>query len=886
MTMTGTIVSHYRLVEQIGSGGMGVVYKAHDVRLDRPVALKFVSDAIAADPAMLQRFEREARAASALNHPGICTIYEIDVADGRTFIAMELLEGASLDTRIESGRLPIETVLDLGIEIADALQAAHAKGILHRDVKPANIFVTREGRAKLLDFGLAKMNRPDEDGVGLRTTVAPFASSGGTIVGTAAFMSPEQALGRPIDPRSDLFSFGLVIYEMATGRHAFTAGASTLLDAILHAQPPPPSSIAADLPIELDRIVDKALEKDPEVRYQAAADLRADLRRLRRALDSRSAVQSTAARLPPPAAQGRPRSKGRSAAGVALAAAVIGAALVARSWLARPARPLLADATFTQLTDQPGVEASPAISPDGKQIVYASRVSGNWDLYLQRVDGKAAINLTQDSPADDTEPAFSADGDRIAFRSSRDGGGIFVMGATGESVRRIASAGYDPSWSPDGKFIAVADEPVDLPTIRWSNSGLWIRDVDTGQRRQLTAGDGVQPKWSPHGSRIAYWMADAAGHRDIQTIAAGGGAPVAVTRDAALDWNPVWSPDGAYLFFSSNRGGALNLWRVAIDEASGRVRSAPEPVTTPSNNAGFISVSADGSRMAYLHQTFARNIVRLRFDPATSALDDRPTPITRGTHYLRNPDTSLDGAWLSYSQDDRLMVTRSDGTGGRQLTQGDYSDRAPRWSHDGSRIAFYSNRSGTLQVWVMQPDGSGLQQLTNHPATEGLYYPIWSPDDSTILSSSLEGKTFVVDPRKPMMGDRLPTLPRPEGQAAAFVPWSWSPDGSTVAGWEQRKDGAAAGILVYDPRTKRFTKLTDSGNYPAWIDARRLLFSHRTELAVVDVESRRVQAVGTPQGFEEEFALSRDGRTVYYTENQREGDVWLVRFWGGSAPTP
>ena len=883
--MTGTIVSHYRLVEKIGSGGMGVVYKAHDTRLDRPVALKFISDTIAADPAMLQRFEREARAASALSHPGICTIYEIDTADGRTFIAMELLEGASLDKRIESGRLPFDVVLELGLEIADALQAAHAKGVLHRDVKPANIFVTREGRAKLLDFGLAKVPLPGEDGAGLRTTAAAFATSGGSIVGTAAFMSPEQALGRPIDQRSDLFSLGLVLYEMATGRHAFAGSSTTLLDAILHTQPPPPSTLAAEVPVEFDRIVDKALQKDPDVRYQAAADLRADLRRLQRAIDSHSSVQSstTTTRLPPPAARGRRRSRRRSAAELTLVAAVLGGAFAARSWLARPAGPLLGDATFTQLTDQPGVEATPAISPDGKQIVYASRVSGNWDLYLQRVDGKAAIDLTPDSPADDIEPSFSADGEHIAFRSSRDGGGIFVMGATGESVRRISTAGFDPSWSPDGRSIVCADEPVDIPTIRWSNSALWVIDVATGQRRQLTAGDGVQPKWSPHGLRIAYWLADEAGHRDIKTIAAGGGAPVAVTSDAALDWNPVWSPDGAYLFFSSNRGGALNLWRVPIDEASGRVRGAPEPVTTPSTNAGFMSFSADGSRMTYLHQTFARNIGRLRFDPTTATPDDRPTPITRGTHYLRNPDLSSDGAWLTYSQDDKLMVMRSDGAGGRQLTQGEYADRAPRWSSDGRRIAFYSNRSGVLQLWVIQPDGSGLQQLTNHPKTDGLYYPIWSPDDAMLFASSLEGKVFVVDPARPMSG-ALPVLPPFDG-AAAFVPWAWSPDGGAVAGWEQRKDGSAGGLVVYDPRAKRFSRVTDFGNYPAWIDARRLLFSGRNQLNVVDVASRRTTALPTPQGFDEEFALSRDGRAVYYTENQREGDVWLVKFGGGSTRT-
>jgi len=310
------------------------------------------------------------------------------------------------------------------------------------------------------------------------------------------------------------------------------------------------------------------------------------------------------------------------------------------------------------------------------------------------------------------------------------------------------------------------------------------------------------------------------------------------------------------------------------------VRGAPEAMTTPSTNAGFVSVSADGSRLADLHQTFARNIVRLRFDPASLALDDRPAPITRGTHYLRNPDLSSDGAWLAYSQDDKLIVMRSDGSGARELTQGEYADRAPRFSRDGTRIAFYSNRSGVLQLWTIRPDGSGLRQLTNQATTDGLYYPIWSPDDAMLLASSLEGKAFVVDPARPMTA-ALPTLP-PFDQTAAFVPWTWSPDGSAIAGWEQRKDGSTGGVVVYDPRAKRFTRLTAFGNYPAWIDAGRLLFSGRDQLNIVDAASRRATALATPQGFDEEFALSRDARAIYYTENQREGDVWLVKFRAGA----
>jgi Tol biopolymer transport system component len=295
-----------------------------------------------------------------------------------------------------------------------------------------------------------------------------------------------------------------------------------------------------------------------------------------------------------------------------------------------------------------------------------------------------------------------------------------------------------------------------------------------------------------------------------------------------------------------------------------------------------MSFSADGSRMTYLHQTFARNVMHLKFDAKEARLDDRQTPITRGTHYLRDLNISPDGAWLTYSQDDKIMVVRADGIAPRQLTEGAHSDRGPRWSPDGQRIAFYSNRSGVLQLWSIGRDGSGLQQITNQAKTEGLYYPVFAPDGRTLFSSSLEGKSFTVDLSKPALA-ALPELPRLADNGGGFVAWSWSPDGARLAGWEQRKDGTVAGVVIYDPTSKRFTRLTDFGNYPAWIDDRRLLFSGHNQLNVVEIESRRTRALQTPAGFDEEFALSHDGRSVYYTESQREGDVWLIKISGEDA---
>src|SRR5882724_4738985 len=500
VSIVGKQISHYQVVSRIGRGGMGEVFLAHDTSLGRKVALKLLRSDFTRNEERLRRFEQEARAASALNHPNILTIHEIGHDGSLHFMATEYVEGETLRQRLSRARLTVGQTLDVAIQVASALAAAHQAGIIHRDIKPENIMVRTDGNVKVLDFGLAKLAQPKTIDTAA-PTLPKVETEPGVVMGTVSYMSPEQARGLTVDTRTDIWSLGVMIYEMAAGRQPFEGEtASDVMSLILQKEPLPLAHSSPQVPAELERIVRKALRKDREERYQTIKDLLIDLRNLRKELELSAEMERSA----PPT--GRAMSSGQSAAATAhsassaeyivteikqhkrAAALILGTIIIVSAvgfYLLSRRSPATKDAslrnaTFTQLTDQSGPEYFPSLSPDGKSFVYAGYASGNWDIYLQRVGGKNPINLTKDSAADDTQPGFSPDGDRIAFRSEREGGGIFVMGATGESVKRLTDFGYNPAWSPDGKEIACADEGIVEPyAVRNPGSRIWVVNVAT-----------------------------------------------------------------------------------------------------------------------------------------------------------------------------------------------------------------------------------------------------------------------------------------------------------------------------------------------------------------------------------------------------------------------
>jgi eukaryotic-like serine/threonine-protein kinase len=904
----GVTLAHYRVLSALGAGGMGEVYEALDERLERAVALKVLPQEFVQNEERVRRFILEAKSASGLNHPHIVTIYDIGHAfagqeDSATpatagkpvhYIAMELVRGLTLRDKIHGDKAPLKELIRWLAQVAEGMAKAHAAGIVHRDLKPENVMISSDGFAKILDFGLAKLTegKAQVDGGGSMTAVRNTHQ--GAVMGTVGYMSPEQVQGRVVDTRSDIFSFGCMLYEATTRQRAFDADSQIeTMHQIINAAPVPVAELNPDTPAELRKMIRRCLAKDPEKRYQSMKDLSLELFDMVEEFDelSTSAASRSSSGSGSIGAIAPPRKSWP-----VIATAVVMVSLVAAlgTLILRRQAPEASQsvrATFTQLTDHGGLESQPALSPDGQNLAYvakASPTSGN-DIFLIRVGGKNPINLTRGGSPNERHPAFSPDGQSIAFRSERAGGGIYVMGATGESVRRIADFGYNPSWSPDGRRIVVSTEAGNNPTGRGTTASLWVVEVQTGERKKIYDGDAVMPRWSPNGHRIAFWglpMLDS-GQRDILTIPADGGEAVPVTSDPHLDWSPAWAPDGKFLYFASDRGGSMNLWRAPIDEVTGKVTGPLQALTTPSASSGEVTIALKGGQIAYSAFNTQLHVHRISIDPSSLKVDGADVPITSGSTQFFEPVVSPDGSLVvmrNLTGQEDLYIVKSDGTDLRKITDDAPKDRGAKWSPDGKRIVFYSDRDGRYELWSIDAQGSNLQQMTRTTG-EPMWYPVWSPDGRSLVASNTNF-TYVFD-----VGGALPTgvaetLP-PIEAGISFAARSWSPDGKWIAGLAWRSGEMIPGIWVYSLAEKSYAKMTDKaasdlgrdfGGGSVWMpDSRTLIISDRGGFVAIDRVTGELMEVFRPTGYGAgDPSVTADGKTIFFNAERVEGDIWMA----------
>ena len=723
--------------------------------------------------------------------------------------------------------------------------------------------VTPDGRVKVLDFGLAKL-REDAVPATMGESAPTRALTGdGRILGTVAYMSPEQAEGKHVDHRSDLFSLGVMVYEMATGSGRSQARRMSRCSPRSSKTRRKQSRVLnPSMPAALARIIKRALAKDADRRYQSAKDLRNDLELLREEHASGELTVPAMSHRDPPAV--RLRLVRSPWAGRECRGGVHGGDRRAgsdRNRLHRSqSRPV-----FASLRRFPGKEIFPSLSPDGQWVVYSSAADGDEDIYLQSVSGQKPINLTVDSPDADREPAFSPDGERIAFRSDRNGGGIFVMGRTGESVRRIDDEGYLPAWSPDGRQLAYSTGDVELWAGAFSSTGeVWTVDLQSSRKRLLVR-QGSQPTWSPDGKRIAYRSSPRRELVGVWTVSVSDGNPVRATLADESAWSPCWSDDG-WLYYAGNRGGSFNIWRVRVQMATGAVTERAQAVTAPALAVGHLSVSVDGRRVAYAAIDAHANVQRVSIDPATLRVEGKAMLVTTGSRDWGRMAVAPDGQMLALeSGDGNLFLSRADGTGLRELLGGGNAD-SPQWSQDGKRIFFRSARSGSGQVWRIDADGSHLAQVTSEPA--GLSVPFVSPDGRRLVAhdhfkNPTDIKVFDID------GQLLESLPP---SPLRFESTQWSPDATQLAIGE-----ALGGLLLYRFDSRQYERLLNRGAQPVWASVDSIVFVDGQELSSINLRTKAIQRIlTTAPEVPASPTFSPDHRWLYYHSGLEEADIWMA----------
>lgn len=745
----GSKLGHYEIAGQIGAGGMGVVYKARDMNLGRLVALKVLADGPLANSTARARMLREARNASALNHPNIATIYEAGEDGPQIYIAMELVEGRPLNEVIRRDGLAPQAVSRYALQITAALAHAHERGIVHRDLKPANVVVTPEGNLKVLDFGLAK--RFTASGIEQATVTENTLTEIGAIVGTLPYMAPETLRGEEADARADVWALGAIMYEMAAGAPPFKGKtAYELSSAILRETPP---ALPSRVPSGLQSVMQRCLAKEREQRYQRASEVRAALE----VIAPHSVAEAGAASAPP--------RRWWWAAGV-LAIALIAAAI----WKFNAPRPQLS-MRFSAVTSFAGVQAQPAVSPDGRSVAFVSDRDGHYNIYVGLLSGGSLVEITHDANFK-SRPAWSPDGATIAYAQLNDSGlwDIWEVPALGGTPRRVILNATDPAWSPDGKSLAY---------VNVTDGTLWASGIYGENGRRLTGSDlgdtgrVAEPRFSPDGHRIAFLVRFNGPYAELQVLDVSSGKIRSLANYGALTLSPVWSPGGRSIYFASSRGGTINVWEIPAEGGE------PRQITEGQGDDAQLDVSPDGNRIVFSTWRESNYLARLDLMAKPDEQGWKPLGADPGRNQLA-PAYSPDGRHLAYfsnlkgTENENIWVSDADGSNAVQLVHDNWSNVFPRWSSDSKHVIYWSegNVDNGEAIRIIPLSGGAPKTIVKENSDIFVDVAL----DGRLLFRNATGQVEAFDPRNRSAETHATSHPSDSAE-----PLRWSPDGRSIA---------------------------------------------------------------------------------------------------------